>query len=63
MLFLRATAFGLGGFLRQLCRFQHVHREGNKLAHGLARRVVLFANTDIWIEDLPGDLHYKTRES
>lgn len=29
---------------------------GNKLAHGLARRAVLSANTNVWLEDLPRDL-------
>ena len=45
----------IGGLLQQ-CMFQHVHWEGNKLAHGLARRAILSADTDVWIEDLPGDL-------
>ena len=34
--------------------FQHVRREGNKLAH--ARRAVLFADTVVWVEELPTDL-------
>ena len=29
------------------CLFQHVHRDGNKLAHSLARRVVLSVDTDV----------------
>lgn len=45
----------LGCTLRH-CQFQHVRRKGNKLAHGLARRAVLFADTDVWVEDLSGDL-------
>ena len=45
----------LGGVLRH-CSFQHVHRDGNKLAHCLARRAVSFADTDVWVEDLLGDL-------
>lgn len=36
--------------------FQHIHQEENKLAHGLGRRTVLSADTDVWIEDLPRDL-------
>ena len=36
--------------------FFHIRREGNKLAHELARSAVLSANTDIWVEDLPDDL-------
>ncbi|KAK7833235.1 hypothetical protein CFP56_025725 [Quercus suber] len=38
------------------CNFQHVRREGNKLAHALARRVVVSADTDVWVEELPADL-------
>ena len=30
--------------------------EGNKLAPELARRVILSADTDVWVEDLPDDL-------
>ena len=29
---------------------------GNNLAHSLARRAVLTADTDVWLEDLPQDL-------
>ncbi|XP_030945152.1 uncharacterized protein LOC115969601 [Quercus lobata] len=38
------------------CSFVHVRREGNKLAHALARRAVLSADTDVWVEELPNDL-------
>ncbi|KAK9999726.1 hypothetical protein SO802_019329 [Lithocarpus litseifolius] len=38
------------------CNFQHVKREGNKLAHALARRAVVFADTDVWVEELLVDL-------
>ena len=38
------------------CKFSHVQREGNKLAHALSRRAVLSANTDVWVESLPSDL-------
>ncbi|XP_075645403.1 uncharacterized protein LOC142616429 [Castanea sativa] len=38
------------------CNFQHVKREGNNLAHALARRVVVSADTDVWVEELPWDL-------
>ena len=35
----------------------YIYTQGNRLAHGLARRVVLLsADTDVWVEDLPGDL-------
>ena len=32
--------------------FQHVRREGNKLAHALVHRAVVSANTDVWVEEL-----------
>ena len=38
------------------CNFQHVKREGNNLAHALARRAVVSADTNVWVEDLPVDL-------
>ena len=38
------------------CSFLHVNRKGNMLAHVLARRTVLSANTEVWIEELPQDL-------
>lgn len=38
------------------CSFIHVKREGNKLAHALARRAVLSADTDVWVEELPNNL-------
>ncbi|XP_050290021.1 uncharacterized protein LOC126728200 [Quercus robur] len=45
----------LGAALRH-CSYQHVGRDGNKLAHSLARRAVSTADIDVWVEDLPGDL-------
>ena len=45
----------LGSLLRR-CQFQHVKRDWNRLAHGLARRAALAADTDVWVEDLPSDL-------
>ena len=42
-------------FLR-FCKFQHVRREENRLAHTLARRAVLSAGTNVWIEFLHSDL-------
>ena len=38
----------LGGILRSYL-FQHVRQEGTRLAHCLAKKAVLFANTDIYI--------------
>ncbi|KAK9995908.1 hypothetical protein SO802_020594 [Lithocarpus litseifolius] len=41
--------------LRFSC-FQHVKRDGNKLAHSFARRAVSSADTDVWVEELPSYL-------
>ena len=38
------------------CFFKHVKRKGNHLAHSLARRAILSANFDVWLEELPLDL-------
>ena len=35
--------------------FQHV-REGNRLAHSLAKNAFLFVDTDVWIKTLPKDV-------
>ena len=45
----------IGGTLRSYL-FQHVRREGNRLAHCLAKKAVLSADTDVWIESLPEDV-------
>ena len=45
----------IGGTVRS-CLFQHVRREGNKLAHCLAKKAVLSADTDVWVESLPEDV-------
>ena len=47
----------LGQMLRG-CMFQHVRQEGNRLAHSLAKKVVLFADTEIWVEALPEEVAY-----
>ena len=44
----------IGGTVRS-CLFQHV-RQGNKLAHCLAKKAVLSADTDVWVESLPEDV-------
>ena len=36
--------------------FQHVRRDGNRLAHSLAKKSVLFADLEVWVEDLPEDV-------
>ena len=43
-------------FALRTCSFQHVRRMGNNLAHALARRAVVSADTDVWVEELPLDL-------
>ena len=48
-------AKSLGCTLRH-CSFQHVRRDGNKLAHNLTRRAVLSADTNVWVEELPSEL-------
>ena len=45
----------IGGTLRS-CLFQHVRREGNRLAHCLAKNAVLSTDTDVWVESLPEDV-------
>ena len=38
------------------CSFKHIKRDENKLAHVLARRAILTADTDVWLENLPPNL-------
>ena len=45
----------LGGTLRSYM-FQHVQREGNRLAHSLAKNAFLSIDTDVWIKTLPKDV-------
>ena len=40
------------------CSFKYVKRDENKLAHALARRVVLATDTDMWLEILPDDVFH-----
>ncbi|KAK9989561.1 hypothetical protein SO802_029800 [Lithocarpus litseifolius] len=40
------------------CHFQHVKRDENRLAHGLARRAALAADTDVWGWHIPGFMVY-----
>ena len=40
------------GWMLRGCRFQHVRREGNILAHSLAKKAVLSADTKVWVEAL-----------
>ena len=45
----------MGQMLRG-CRFQHVRREGNSLAHSLAKKTVLTADMEVWVEALPEEV-------
>ena len=38
------------------CSSCHVKRAGNKLAHALAHRVVIYVDFDVWLKDLSRDL-------
>ena len=40
----------------QSCTFNHTRRRGNRLVHSLAKRAVLVADTDVWLEELSQDL-------
>ena len=40
----------------QICNFIHTRRGGNRLAHFLAKRAILAADTDVWLEKLRQDL-------
>lgn len=40
----------------QKCRFGHVKRKGNQLAHCLTRTTILSADLDEWVEDLSSEL-------
>ena len=33
--------------------FTHVKRQGNAMAHALARMAINTANTEVWMEDVP----------
>ncbi|XP_075638427.1 uncharacterized protein LOC142610500 [Castanea sativa] len=35
----------------------HVGRTGNKVAHSLARRAILSRNLNVWMKDVPLDIH------
>ena len=40
----------------QLVNFSHVHREGNTVAHALARSAINRPNLTVWMEDVPPDI-------
>ena len=39
----------------QSCNFQHVKREGKKLARSLTKRTNLSTDIDVWVEELLSD--------
>ena len=45
----------IGGMVRSFL-FQHVRHEGNRLAHFLAKNVVLSIDTDVWVKSLPEEV-------
>ena len=40
----------------QLVNFSHVRREGNTIAHALARNAINRPNLTVWMEDVPPDI-------
>ena len=38
------------------CKFKHVRREGNRLAHALTKRTILSVDMDVWVKSLPSEL-------
>ena len=38
------------------CIFQHVRQDGNRLAHSSAKKTILFADLEVWVEDFPEDM-------
>lgn len=38
--------------------YSHTRREGNKVAHGLARLELNLSDTNVWIEDVPSSLSH-----
>ena len=45
----------LGRVLRS-CMSQHVRWDGNRLAHSLAKKTILFVDLEVWVEDLLEDM-------
>ena len=38
-------------------RYSHVSREGNKVAHKLARHTLYISDFSVWMEDVPPPIH------
>ncbi|KAK9989549.1 hypothetical protein SO802_029788 [Lithocarpus litseifolius] len=38
--------------------FTHVRRQGNNVAHALARWAINSSNSTVWMEDVPPDIQY-----
>lgn len=38
--------------------YSYTRREGNKVAHGLARLALNLSNTNVWIKDIPSSLSH-----
>ena len=42
----------------QFVRYSHVYRQGNNVAHALAKRALREPNLTVWMEDVPPDIHH-----
>ena len=46
----------LFGRVLRSCMSQHVRWDGNRLAHSLAKKTILFVDLEVWVEDLLEDM-------
>ena len=42
----------------QFVRYFYVYRQGNNVAHALAKRALREPNLTVWMEDVPPDIHH-----